>query len=310
MVVCGLVARTLPRHCGAHGRRYLSVVASGGTQNWAGRQYPVNGGRQSYPSVTTGERLVCRLSMCTRAMHSDAGGWFQCLTSLTSPACCHGLSAPRWKVFGSQCSVYPYVGWNPRAHAPGSPSNSDCVVVCARCAQEKALSWETQQDDSGVRTAVVAPQWLDYTFTQAEAEADRVKRHAAAVGTACHEGIDAVIRSSATMAGSAALDAGIEAGMTALRAARGDGRVTQEEFDGDAETVRRVVAGLQEWLGSCGLELDSRGDTRVVSHKYRYVLFVPSGVRRLPHLVTCVAACTTTQLCWSVRCVCHGSIVW
>ena len=95
MVVCGLVARTLPRHCGAHGRRYLSVVASGGTQNWAGRQYPVNGGRQSYPSVTTGERLVCRLSMCTRAMHSDAGGWFQCLTSLTSPACCHGLSAPR-----------------------------------------------------------------------------------------------------------------------------------------------------------------------------------------------------------------------
>ena len=123
--------------------------------------------------------------------------------------------------------------------------------------------------EDGAQTVKLDPRWLEDAVSRAEAEADRVKRLAATLGTACHEGIDAVVRADAgSVAEQAILDNAIAAGIKALHNARAG---LEADNEADHDVVARVVRGAHGWLRESGLNLDRRGDTRVVSHTYQCV---------------------------------------
>lgn len=112
------------------------------------------------------------------------------------------------------------------------------------------------------------PRWLEEAVSRAEAQADRIKRLAATLGTACHEGIDVVVRADVeTLTERAIVDAGIAAGIAALHNAR-TGLEADDEA-ADIDVVARVVTAAHKWLRGSGLIIDPRGDTRVVSHTYQ-----------------------------------------
>jgi len=119
----------------------------------------------------------------------------------------------------------------------------------------------------------IASEWLDHVFDNASSSAERVKRHAAQLGTACHEGIDAVVRATAGQDEETIIRAGIDVGVRSLGSGRknSDDDAARAEYESDVAVVERVVRGLNTWLRSSSLDIDPRGDTQVVCHTYQYV---------------------------------------